>query len=205
MNPSSNMIVLYSNEFRSYIAAPLLNEDDIFQSAPRLGHITYRLPSLHDLFGIHDDFLQEYDSMTFYLHVQDQTGNTLKCVDDNNCKIVFYKTYTPRMHYLSPPVVYLDSFTQLWFDPKYAAGLQTDLKENEMAFVSARIGPSVMDFENTVTSEDTFTGYNGFASESVIGKVGELPVGQSHDITLLWEVGKSYTGHDSMTHCTYDN
>jgi len=67
------------------------------------------------------------------------------------------------MHYLSPPVVYLDSYTQLWFDPKYAAGLQTDLKENEMAFVSARIGPSVMDFENTVTSEDTFAGYNGFA------------------------------------------
>jgi hypothetical protein len=52
-----------------------------------------------------------------------------------------------------------------------------------MAFVSARIGPSVMDFENTVTSEDTFTGYNGFASESVIGKVGELPVG--HLMTLL--------------------
>jgi hypothetical protein len=74
-----------------------------------------------------------------------------------------------------------------------------------MAFVSARIGPSVMDFENTVTSEDTFAGYNGFASESVLGKVGELTVGQVDDVTLLWEVGKSYTGADSMTHCTYDN
>ena len=56
-------------------------------------------------------------------------------------------------------------------------------------FVSARIGGSVLDFENTVTSEDTFNGYAGFGQESVLGKVGELAVGQSHDISLLWEVG----------------
>jgi hypothetical protein len=66
------------------------------------------------------------------------------------------------------------------------------LLEEEKAFVSARIGPSVMDFENTVSHEDTYSGYRGFACESIIGKVGELAVGPVNDIKLLWEVGLSY-------------
>ena len=74
-----------------------------------------------------------------------------------------------------------------------------------MSFVSARIGPGVMDFENTVTHEYTLTGYSGFGSESVIGKVGEIPVNTPHDVNMFWEVGKSYTGMETMTHCTYDN
>lgn len=62
-----------------------------------------------------------------------------------------------------------------------------------------------MDFENTVSHEDTYSGYRGFACESIIGKVGELAVGPVNDIKLLWEVGLSYQNMDSMTHCTYDN
>lgn len=105
------------------MVAPLLNEDDAFQSAPRLGYITYRIPSLHDLLQFHDDFLAPYDSMTFTLSIQTPTGTRLECTNSENCKIVYFKQYTPRMHYISPPVVYFESYTQLWFDPKSTAGL----------------------------------------------------------------------------------
>jgi hypothetical protein len=73
-----------------------------------------------------------------------------------------------------------------------AGNLADGLMEEEKAFVSARIGPAVMDFENTVNHEDTYSGYSGFASQSVIGKVGELAIGPVNDIKLLWEVGLSH-------------
>ena len=121
------------------------------------------------MFGVNDDYLQAYDSMTFTLSIQNTNGTRLECPTSSNCRIKYDKSITPRLHYLSPPVVYFESYTQLWFDPRAAADLAIDLKEEEKAFISARIGPAVMDFENTITHEDIFNGYLGFASESVIG------------------------------------
>lgn len=40
--------------------APLLSEDDAFNSHPMLGFLTYRLPSLSTLLGVSDDSLLKY-------------------------------------------------------------------------------------------------------------------------------------------------
>jgi hypothetical protein len=39
----------------------------------------------------------------------------------------------------------------------------------------------------------------------VEGQVGEVPTGEHLDVSMLWEVGDSYTHGGLMTHCTYDN
>lgn len=45
-----------SHEFGEKIFAPLLTEDDAFNSQPSLGNIAYRTPSITDLLQIPDDF-----------------------------------------------------------------------------------------------------------------------------------------------------
>lgn len=39
----------------------------------------------------------------------------------------------------------------------------------------------------------------------VKGQVGEIPSGELLDVSMLWEVGDTYTDHGMMVHCTYDN
>jgi hypothetical protein len=55
-NPESNYIMFESYEFGEKIFAPLLTEDDAFNSQPTLGNIAYRTPSITDLLQIPDDF-----------------------------------------------------------------------------------------------------------------------------------------------------
>jgi hypothetical protein len=135
--------------------------------------------------------------MTFYLTIlpnMDHGTDELVCETKNNCKIVFYRGYTPRVHYLSPPVVYHDSKTQIFFDAKDAYKLVEDLQEDEMYFINAKIGGVLLDFEETVASDDSIGGYGGIAYWQVVGQVGELPAGKLYDdFTMLWEVGDSYT------------
>lgn len=45
-----------SHEFEEKIFAPLLTENDAFNSQPTLGNIAYRTPSITDLLQIPDDF-----------------------------------------------------------------------------------------------------------------------------------------------------
>jgi hypothetical protein len=149
-NPESNYIMLESHEFGEKIFAPLLTEDDAFNSQPSLGNIAYRLPSIHDLLQVPDDFVQTYSSFTFWVTVlpnMDHGTEELICENTNNCKIVYYQGYTPRMHYISPPTVYFESWTQLWFDPKNTFYLIDDLKDDEMMFINAKIGGILLDFE----------------------------------------------------------
>jgi hypothetical protein len=39
----------------------------------------------------------------------------------------------------------------------------------------------------------------------VSGQVGEVPSGEMLDVSMLWEVGNTYTDSGLMTHCSYDN
>jgi hypothetical protein len=39
----------------------------------------------------------------------------------------------------------------------------------------------------------------------VTGQVGEVATGELLDVSMLWEVGDTYTDTGMMTHCTYDN
>lgn len=87
----------------------------------------------------------------------------LECKSSNNCKITYYQGYTPRMHYISPPTIYYESWTQLWFDPKNTFYLIEDLQDDEMHFINAKIGGILLDFEETVASDDSYQGYGGIA------------------------------------------
>jgi hypothetical protein len=136
--------------------------------------------------------------MTFYLTIvpnMDHGTDELECQSRNpNCQIRYYRTYTPRVHYLSPPVVYQGSKTQVWFDAKDAYRLVEDLQEDEMYFINAKIGGFALDFEETVAFDDSIGGYGGIAHWNVVGNVGELPAGNLYDdFSMLWEVGNSYT------------
>jgi len=53
-NPQTNQVFLYSYDLKLEFQAPLLSEDDAFNSHPMLGFITYRLPPLSTIMGVPD-------------------------------------------------------------------------------------------------------------------------------------------------------
>jgi hypothetical protein len=62
--------------------APLLTEDDAFNSHPILGTIAYRLPAIDKLFGVPMSYLSGYTTLTFTLSVISNTDlgpETLEC------------------------------------------------------------------------------------------------------------------------------
>lgn len=71
-----------------------------------------------------------------------------------------------------------------------------------MFFINAKIGGSLLDFEEFVDDTTTFSRYN---KNRVRGQVGELPAGQSFNISMMWETGKAYVLKQEATMCTYDN
>jgi len=93
-NPQSNFIWLKSVELDQDIMAPALTEDDAFNSHPILGSLAYRLPALDTLIGVPMNFLDRYDTMTFYLTVMadDELGqNILMCSSstDSKCRVTY--------------------------------------------------------------------------------------------------------------------
>jgi len=144
--------------------------------------------------------------MTFelYLVVQDDLLGVqeLKCGNSAYCKIYYKKAHTPVMYTLAPPVVYYDSETTIWFDPKSTASLITDLNTEDMPFINAKIGGALMDFESTVTHESTFSSWG---RNVVKGRVGDQPVSSSSKIHMGWETGRAGKVEQEMLHCTYDN
>ena len=74
----------------------------------------------------------------------------MECKNQEKCKIRFLKSYTPTVYYLSPPVIYYDAYTELWFDPKHTQHVIQNLKADEMLFVNTEIGGSKLDFEGIV-------------------------------------------------------
>ena len=140
--------------------APILSEDDAFNSHPFLGHIAYRLPALDELIGVPMTYLSGYQSMTFTLSVVSNgelSTETLACRTTNNCKITYYRAYTPVLYYISPPIVYYESQVDVFFDPRSTSNLISDLLDDEMPFINAKIGESLLDFEFMVDSDDSYT------------------------------------------------
>jgi len=71
--------------------------------------------------------------MTFYISVLVpgiEGMEELKCGSTSRCRLVYRRTYTPRVYYLSPPVVYYESYTEVWFDPKSTMGVIQNLKSS---------------------------------------------------------------------------
>jgi hypothetical protein len=112
----------------------------------------------------------------------------MKCVKASNCLITYKKNVTPVVFYLSPPVVYYESFSEIVFDPKYTTSLISGLSPDEMQFINAKIGGSLMDFELDVTHETIFS---GMSRNSARGQVGELPISGAYNLSMQWETGKA--------------
>jgi len=55
--------------------------------------------------------------------------------------------------YITPPVLYYESLTEVWFNPKSTKDLIRNLKSDEMPFVNTEIGGSKLDFEYLVDYE----------------------------------------------------
>lgn len=73
---------------------------------------------------------------------------------------MYRKDSTPHIYYLSPPVVYYESFTEVWFDPKYTVNLIKDLEFDEMQFINTKVGGSLLDFELDVNHETRYSSYS---------------------------------------------
>lgn len=54
----------------------------------------------------------------------------MECKTPSNCLIQFYKSYTPVVYYLNPPVIYHEATTELWFDPINTLALIQDLRSD---------------------------------------------------------------------------
>jgi hypothetical protein len=114
MNAPDNRIRLTCVENPSIVVFPLLlSEDDVFNSHPALGVLSYRVPSLHSLLGLPQDKVSMFNSLSFTLDiiVNDEMETELTCSDKRLCTINFIRTFTPIIHYISPPVTYFESET----------------------------------------------------------------------------------------------
>jgi hypothetical protein len=141
------------------LMAPLLSEDDAFNSQPLLGNIAYRIPSIPNLFGMPLEAFDQYTTLTFTVSVManhDLESVPLACRVESNCRLRYNRNYSPVLHYLSPPVVYNEAMVDLWFDPKNTHGLITGLSVDEMLFINARVSGGLIDFESFVDSETWF-------------------------------------------------
>ena len=114
MNAPDNQIRLTCVENPSIIVYPLLlSEDDVFNSHPALGVLSYRVPSLYSLLGLPQDKVSMFNSLTFILDivVNDESETELACSNPKLCTINFIRAFTPVIHYISPPVTYFESVT----------------------------------------------------------------------------------------------
>jgi hypothetical protein len=102
---------------------------------------------------------------------------------------------------MKPPIVYYESLNELWFDPKRTPNLITGLDQDELMFINAKLGGSLLDFEFNVDYDDSFGQY---IRNRVVGQVGELPVGH-HNISMQWETGRANVQKVEATQCSYDN
>ena len=131
-NTQLNRVYFTAAEFNDVvIPGPPLTEDDNFNSNPLLGFITYRIPPPHELFGVNASNLESYQELNFYVSVQapDVFGEmrNLACITKDKCRVRFHRSYTPVVFYISPAVIFYESYTQVFFDPKSTMSLVQNL------------------------------------------------------------------------------
>ena len=77
-----------------------------------------------------------------------------------------------------------------------------DLPSDDMAFINAKIGGALIDFETYVDFDSTFSTWQ---RNYVTGRVGDQPPAANHNFTMLWETGQSAIQPVESLHCSYDN
>jgi hypothetical protein len=150
-----------SEDFGVTLPAPMLSLDDSFNSNPAIGTLAYRLPTMQELFGLKREDFDNFWSMKFIVSIQytEEDGTVVKaaCANAAKCTIKYSKSYTPMIYYMSPPIVYKGSETDVWFNPKNIMNLIKDLEEEELPFVNLKVGEANTDFEGRVDSLTTFS------------------------------------------------
>lgn len=102
------------------MVAPAMTEEDIFNSQPAAGSISYRIPSITKLFNLPEENFDHYQTMTFYVSViaaAEPFPLHLKCGNLSKCKLLYRRAYTPTIYYLSPRVTYSEAYTEVFFNP----------------------------------------------------------------------------------------
>lgn len=103
---------------------------------------------------------------------------------------------------LEPPVVYFGSKTHLWFDQKATGTLITDVPDGQKQFIYAKVGGSLIDFDDFVTFEKTWSYWE---RNYATGIVGDQKPSKNHDIQMLWETGNAMQQAQEILHCSTDN
>lgn len=73
----------------------------------------HRLPSVETILGVFEDLVDVFDTMTYYVTVHsmiDGKGYRLECQHKPHCKIIFRRSVTPVLHYVTPPIFYAGQF-----------------------------------------------------------------------------------------------
>jgi hypothetical protein len=159
------------------------------------------------MFGMPIEAFDTYHTLTFTVSVLAaheilEVPKEITCKVASNCKLVYHRSYTPILYYLSPPVVYHSAYTDLWFDPRSTPNLIQDIQQDRMLFINARVSKALMDFEFNVNAE---TRFNQWSMNRVRGQVGELPIAANHTISMQWETGRARVLDHFATHCDIKN
>lgn len=105
------------------------------------------------------------------------------------------------MFYVNPPVIYSGAEVEIWFNPKGMMDKIANLNSDDLPFVNTKFGKALVDFEGTVDSETTFSGWT---RNRVIGRVTDQPPAGNSLPMMLWEVGNSLQQDVEMTTCLYN-
>jgi len=193
------MIQAVDLAFENALQAHPLSEEDVLNSDTAMGMLAYRIPSPMNLTGWNADTFDIYPNMTYILKVK--VGNdTLECRNEDLCKIMFYREYTPLIYKVVPQVLTMDDIVDIWIDPKSTLNIVRNLRLDEKFFVNAKIGNSLVDFEGNI--ENTFKSPNN-TKRIIRGKVtDDIPRNVfGYPISMLWEAGKAIKTSDAK-HCS---
>ena len=182
-----------------------MTEEDVFNSQPAMGSISYRLPSITSLFNLPAESFDHLTKMNFIVtvHAPDEPSvNILSCRSESKCKITYQRDYTPTIFFISPRVTYYESKTEVWFNPMNTMTLIKDLDGDELPFINAKIGGNQIDFEYSVDSETTFSNWK---LNTVRGTIGEGTISNNQNITMMWETGTGAIQDVESKMCDFNN
>jgi len=77
-----------------------------------------------------------------------------------------------------------------------------DLDGDELPFINAKIGGNLIDFEDRVTSE---TSFSNWGLNTARGQIGEGTISDNQNITMMWETGSAAVVKEESMMCDFNN
>ncbi|TNV88211.1 hypothetical protein FGO68_gene8985 [Halteria grandinella] len=206
----TSMSAIFSNaNMGSNEAGPPKDQDVAFSSHTDGGKLKYSTPSLMDIHGrpaeafnqftevIYNVSLIDYDSMT-------QQLNGLQCGYPSPfqwCQIKYSRSYTPQLYYLMPPVIYSDSETSFWIDPRSAQNKKSTVFP-EFPFTEVKLNGYHVNFEGFLEEDTVIPTYT---KSNIRGYMGAVTPNKSVEVEFRYRVGYAQHYEQSMIRCSFDN